>query len=220
MARIEVAEPREASVYDRLVEMIFSGEYEPGSKLTERDLAEQLQLSRVPIRESLGQMVAQGLLLGGGNGESVRMRQYAPDEVSQLYEFRLSLEVGAARAATRRAQAADIQRIKAVCQELERHVGEYGSRSWGKLDHQFHLAVARASHNERTIGMLRVLLTECHYVFYIRPSRQRHQPSTEEAKARMQTVQQEHCQLVEHLVAGAADAAERVLCRHLAMQLT
>lgn len=218
MATAETTRLPEESVYDRLVELVFSGNYEPGSKLTERDLAEQLQVSRIPVRESLGKMVAQGLLLGGGRREGVRIRQYTPDEIRQLYEFRLFLEVGAVRAATEYAQAADIERIEAACEAMGRHVGEYGSQTWAKLDHQFHKALVQASHNKRAITALRSLLTECHYVFYLRPSRQRRQPTAEEATAWMDKVQQEHRLLVEHITAGDADGAERLLRKHIAPQ--
>jgi DNA-binding GntR family transcriptional regulator len=218
MATAEATQLPEESVYDRLVELVFSGSYEPGSKLTERDLAEHLQVSRIPVRESLGKMVAQGLLLGGGRREGVRIRQYTPDEIRQLYEFRLFLEVGAVRAAAKYAQAADIERIEAACDEMTRHVGEYGSQTWAKLDHQFHKALVHASHNKRAITALRALLTECHYVFYLRPSRQRRQPTAEEATAWMDKVQQEHRLLVEHVVAGDADGAEQLLRKHIAPQ--
>ncbi|NLE36809.1 MAG: GntR family transcriptional regulator [Pirellulaceae bacterium] len=202
-------------MYDRLVELVFSGNYEPGANLTERALAEQLEVSRIPVRESLGKMVAQGLLLGGGKREGVRIRQYTPDEVRQLYEFRLFLESGAVRAAAKYAQADDVKRLEETWSEMDHHVGDYGSQTWAKLDHQFHGAVAHASHNKRVIATVRVLLTECHYVFYLRPSRQRRQPSQADAKAWMTIVQQEHRQVIDHIVAGDADGAERVVRQHI-----
>jgi DNA-binding GntR family transcriptional regulator len=214
----DTTELPEESIYDRLVELVFSGDYEPGSKLRERDLAEHLQVSRIPVRESLGKMVAQGLLLGGGRREGVRIRQYTPDEIRQLYEFRLFLEVGAGRAATKYAEGADVERLEATCKEMEQHVGEYGSQTWAKLDHQFHKALVQASHNKRAIATLRVLLTECHYVFYLRPSRQRRVPTAEEATAWMKAVQQEHRTLVDCVVAGDPDGVEQLLRKHIVAQ--
>jgi len=218
MATTDAARPQEESLYDRLVELVFSGGYEPGAKLTERELADELQVSRIPVRESLAKMVAQGLLLGGGKREGVRMRKYMPDEIRQLYEFRQFLEVGAARAATKYAVAADIERLEAIAEEMDKHVGEYGSIAWAKLDQAFHEALVQASHNRRAIQALRSLLTECQYVFYLRPSRQRRQPTAEEATAWMNQVQHEHHLLVEHLAAAEADGVEEVLYRHLVPQ--
>ena len=215
MAIGSAQDSKKEAVYDRLVELVFSGTYEPGANLTERALAEQLEVSRIPVRESLGKMVAQGLLLGGGKREGVRIRQYTPDEVRQLYEFRLFLETGAVRAAAKYAQAADVEQIEATWKEMEQHVGDYGSQAWAKLDHQFHGALAHASHNKRVIATVRLLLTECHYVFYLRPSRQRRQPSATEAKEWMATVQREHRQMIEQIVAGDADGAEQVIRQHI-----
>jgi len=218
MATIETARPERESVYDRLVELVFSGDYAPGSKLTERELADELQVSRIPVRESLAKMVAQGLLLGGGRREGVRLRKYMPDEIRQLYEFRQFLEAGAVRSATKYAKAADLDRLEAICQEMDQHVGEYGSNVWAQLDHAFHEALAQASHNKRAIQMLRLLLTECHYVFYLRPSRQRREPSPEEALAWMQVVQQEHRQLIDHILAREAEEAEDIIRKHIIAQ--
>ncbi|MBN2022206.1 MAG: GntR family transcriptional regulator [Pirellulales bacterium] len=212
---MDATRPEEESVYDRLVELVFSGDYAPGKKLTERELAEELQVSRIPVRESLAKMVAQGLLLGGGRREGVRMRTYMPDEVRQLYEFRQFLEVGVARSATKYATAADVERLGSIAQEMDQHVGKYGSAVWGKLDHAFHEALAQASHNRRAIQALRSLLKECHYAFYLRPSRQRRQPSPDEATAWMEAVQREHRLLIDHILAGDTEGAESVIRRHV-----
>ena len=215
MATIETDSTQEATVYDRLVELVFSGGYEPGSKLTERGLARQLQVSRIPVREALGRMVAQGLLLGGGRREGVRIRRYMPDEIRQLYEFRQFLEVGIVRSATKYARGEDLEQLESIWREMDRHVGEYGSDIWAKLDHAFHEALARAGHNKRAIRMLGLLLTECHFVFYLRPARHRGQPTSDEATEWMKKVQQEHRLLIKHVLAGEAEAAEKVVCKHL-----
>ena len=215
MAIIETFQVEKESVYDRLVELVFSGDYEPGAKLIERQLAEELHVSRIPVRESLAKMVAQGLLLGGEKRKGVRIRKYMPNEVRQLYEFRQFLEVGAARAATKYAQAADIERLEAIWQKAEKHVGDYGSPEWAQLDHEFHDALAQASQNQRVIQMLRLVLTECHYVFYLRPSRQRRKMSALRTTAWMKEVQREHRLLLNCLLASDAEEVEQVVRKHI-----
>ena len=215
MATAQQTQPQEKTVYDRLVELVFSGTYEPGSKLPERDLAEQLKVSRIPVREALGKMVAQGLLLGGGRREGVRLRRYMPDEIRQLYEFRQYLEVGIVGSATKYAKEEDLARLESIWQEMDKHVGEYGSPIWAKCDHAFHETLAQASHNKRAIQMIGLLLTECHFVFYLRPSRQRRQPTPEEATKWMTIVHEEHRALINHILAGEAEQAVKIVQRHL-----
>ena len=110
---------KSGDVYDRLSDLIFSGEYEMGSSLAERNLATRLGVSRIPVREMLVRLVAQGTLEGGGRGEGVRMRRYTADEIRQLYDYRAIIEGGVARSAAMSASQADILRLSIICEEME-----------------------------------------------------------------------------------------------------
>ena len=202
----------DGSIYDRVVQHIFfSGEMAPSSKVVEKRLADQLGVSRIPIRETLGRLAGQGLLVGEQNGQGVRIRQYTAEEVRQLYELRELLEGGAARAAARAATDIDIARLQMICDRTEPvQAKDYGTRKWGDLDHAFHAALADASHNDRIARLLKLLLTECHYVFYNLPSKiHTAKVSTEEAQARLLGVAQDHKTLLAFIKAGDADGAEQ-----------
>jgi len=199
----------QSSTYDRLVKIVFSGQVAPGTKLVERDLAQELGVSRIPVRESLAKMVAQGLLVGGEKWQGARVRTYTSDEIRQLYEYREMLEGGAARSAAQAATTADLERLEMICEQGESEIGSYGSKRWAQLDHHFHVAVAEASHNERFVHSLKLLLTECFYVFYLYPARQgRPSPSKQDAQAHMQSVVEDHRELLNWIHAGDADGAE------------
>lgn len=198
------------NVYDRLIKLVFSGQFAPGDKLVERDLAQELGVSRIPVRESLSKMVAQGLLLGGEKWQGVRMRTYTPEEIHELYDYRELLEGGAARVAATAATETDLARLHAICEQGQAEVGSYGSTRWAQLDHQFHAAVAEASHNQRIIQALTLLLTECHYAFYLYPAhRGRLTLSHDEALVHMQSVVNDHRALVELIRARDAEGAEQ-----------
>jgi DNA-binding GntR family transcriptional regulator len=199
------------SVYDRVVQHIFfSGNITPGSKVVEKKLADELGVSRIPIRESLRQLAGQGLLVSGHNGQGARLRKYTAEDIRQLYELRELLEGGAARAAARAATDTDIARMEMICEQTAAEVGDYGSKKWADLDHAYHNALADASHNERIARSLKQLLTECHYIFYLYPSHYgRPKPSDEEARALMQNVLDDHQTLLRLICAGDADTAER-----------
>src|SRR3972149_3067053 len=143
---MKLSEPEVASsVYDRLREMGFFGGVPPGTRLLEQELAETLGVSRIPVRESLGKMVAQGLLKGGASRQGMRIRDYTPEEVRQLLEYRRMIEGAAARSAAKRATAGDIARMRTICDRAESLIGRYGSRRWAASDHRFHAALAEAS---------------------------------------------------------------------------
>ena len=199
------------TVYDRLIRCLFSGNMAPGSKVVEQDLADALGVSRIPIRESLGKMVGQGLLVGEKGGRGVRMRKYTVEDIRQLYEARGVIEGGAARAASRSATDTDIARLQIICRQTKTEIGNYGSKRWAELDHAYHAALADASHNERLAQLLKLMLTECHFIFYLYPSRSRKPTlSPEDATVHMQEVLEgEHRALLNLIIAGDADAAAR-----------
>jgi DNA-binding GntR family transcriptional regulator len=206
------------SVYDRVVQHIFfSGAVAPGTKVVEKRLADQLGVSRIPIRETLRRLAGQGLLVGDQNGEGgVRVRKYTAEDIRQLYELREMLEGGAARAAARAATDTDVARMEMVCQQMQTEVGDYGSKHWADLDHDFHAALAEASHNERIARALQCLLTECHYLFYLYPSHYgRPKPSPEAVNELMQNVVDQHRSLLHVICSGDAETAELRAREHM-----
>jgi DNA-binding GntR family transcriptional regulator len=203
--------PRPAEVYDRLLEMIFDGRFAPGAKLIEESLAAELGVSRVPVRETLAKLVGQGVLIGGGRGQGVRMRDYSIEDVRQLYEYREVLEGVAAAAAARMATTTDIARLEIIRDQAEGDLARGDWTRWGDLDHHFHVALAEASHNQRVSQQLKLLVSECRYLFFIcpHPSRVAELKTSEQrTEAYMQRIQREHVDLLALIKAGEADQAE------------
>ncbi|MEA1950149.1 MAG: GntR family transcriptional regulator [Planctomycetota bacterium] len=206
----------ESSVYERLLKIVFSEDATPGEKLVERNLASELGVSRIPVRESVREMVAQGLLVGGEKWEGVRTRRYTPDDIRQLSEFREIFDGGAARIAAMNATDMDVAQLEMICTEAESEVGNYGSERWAHLDHRFHEAVADASHNQRLVHFMKFMLAESHYAFYVHPGRMRRSvPSKEEAVEHMQRVVKDHRTLVDMIREKDADGAEKIARAHI-----
>lgn len=86
----------------RIRKLIISGEFAPGSRLRERDLSQALDVSRVPVREALQQLEAEGFV-DASPRRGATVKQITLRDVNELFDVRLSLEVLAARLA---AQAA------------------------------------------------------------------------------------------------------------------
>ncbi|HWL10787.1 MAG TPA: GntR family transcriptional regulator [Planctomicrobium sp.] len=204
-------------IYDQLSRLIFSGDFESGSNLVERDLASRLGVSRVPVRETLTQMVAQGVLEGGKRKrEGVRIRRYSADEIRQLYDYRAIVEGGISRGAAGHASQADILRLTMICDEMETLLEVDDSSRWGALDGKFHEALAEASRNDRFERTLKSLLRECFYVFYILSRRSSRREMTPEAliSHKKQTLK-DHRAITSFVKSGDADAAEKQARLHI-----
>lgn len=134
-----------AEAFDRVVEAITSGAYEPGRKISESELARQLGVSRGPIREAFQRL--EGRLVERIPRIGVRLIKLDRDALRQVFLVREVLEGLAARLA---AEHATPDRLAAMSRVLERDAsaveGE-GRRSYRQRnsDEDYHFAIARAS---------------------------------------------------------------------------
>src|SRR5512141_423330 len=108
--------PLNKVVADSIRERILAGEFEPGERLAEERLSEELGVSRMPVREALRALAAEGIVtIEPRRGASVT--SYTPQQVQELVEVRATLESLNAKLAARRkdpAQIAELQRVLAV----------------------------------------------------------------------------------------------------------
>ena len=104
-------------VCERIRSAILRGELKPGSKLTEQDLAAELEVSRTPIREAIRQLEVERLV-SRTPFVGVTVTQLSPEEVIELLDIREVLEGLVARLATRNMDSVHLQRLKKSLQQL------------------------------------------------------------------------------------------------------
>lgn len=86
-------------IYQRLRFQLRAGAFAPGERLVESNLAQQLTVSRSPVREALSRLTADGLLESHGNGFRVAMP--TAQDMQEIFEMRRLLEPPAARQVAR-----------------------------------------------------------------------------------------------------------------------
>lgn len=101
-AQIEGEESLSQHIYRGIRSKIISGALPQGSRLRERDLAEEFQVSRVPLREAFPQLEADGFIQSSLR-RGVRVTSLTLKDVDELFEARLGIEVYATRLAAARA---------------------------------------------------------------------------------------------------------------------
>jgi DNA-binding GntR family transcriptional regulator len=101
-ADLQRAPPLAEQIYHRLRFQLRAGTIAPGDRLVESTLAQQLAVSRSPVREALSRLVADGLLeSSGGSGFQVVMP--TAEDMAEIFEMRRLLEPPAARQVARAA---------------------------------------------------------------------------------------------------------------------
>ena len=100
------------AVGDALLGLIVTGELRPGARLVERKLADRLGVSRVPVREALRDLEAQGYAVTRPT-RGIQVREYSAAEVDELFEIRAALEAILLRRATGGLPPDAVERLRA-----------------------------------------------------------------------------------------------------------
>ncbi|MEU0894044.1 GntR family transcriptional regulator [Streptomyces massasporeus] len=111
MTKIEPLGAVRERVTADLRQEIIAGSLRPGDRLVERELAERFGVSRVPVREAIRALVAEGFVHFETPRRTV-VRRLTPTDVKELFELREALEVYAAGLAASRATREDLAEVQ------------------------------------------------------------------------------------------------------------
>jgi GntR family transcriptional repressor for pyruvate dehydrogenase complex len=152
-------------VFEQLRDLIFKGRIKPGDQLmNERELAENLTVSRPTVREAINRLVAlrllehrqgQGTFVVSPSAEknSLGVPHDLDVSLADLLEVRLGLECNAVMMAARRATEEDIRDMEKSLRDMETEIGAGGLGS--DADVRFHMAIAYATKNMVQIHIMR-----------------------------------------------------------------
>jgi DNA-binding GntR family transcriptional regulator len=142
--------------YTALLARIQTGQIQAGDFLIESDLAQDLGVSRTPVREAIRRLAAEGLVLTEGRRRAI-VRQFDAAETDELFELRARLESFAAERAATRIDAAQLARLRELDAEMRLCTGTTDPLAvarFADLNDEFHqviLEAARAVHLEAAL---------------------------------------------------------------------
>ncbi len=136
--------------YELLLDAIDRGEFRPGDRLVESELAERFGVSRTPVREALQRLETQGVL--ARDGRSLMVSSLDHDQLGELYVVRAELEGLAARLAAQHAAPEEVR----VLWEMARKDRELVDRpeALARANKRFHRQIHLASHTRYLIQQL------------------------------------------------------------------
>ncbi|MCM0622466.1 GntR family transcriptional regulator [Nocardioides bruguierae] len=143
------------TVYETLRVRLTQGHYPPDASLVPQALSEEFSVSRTPVREALGLLERDGLLVATSRGFALRRR--SDEEVLEIFEVRAILESSAAEAAALRRSPVDLARLRDLVQRARGSADPAEARI---AFNGFHDAVRQAAHNETITGLIRTLTAQ------------------------------------------------------------
>jgi GntR family transcriptional regulator, rspAB operon transcriptional repressor len=191
------------AVYERVREAILEGEIAPGATMSQVALADELGISRTPLREALRMLQSEGLIEAERN-RRVRVAAVSPVDLEELCIMRVALEAEAIRLAVPRMTGEDLARLEGHMAEMAHFAEAKDYRRWNVPHHAFHLGLTSPA-GERFASVLTQLFD--HAERY-RRMHIGHGPSAWATK--------DHRAILDACKSGDRDAAARLLGEHFA----
>ncbi len=196
-------QPTQKDAYSLILEAIDVGDYKPGDRLVESDLADKFGMSRTPIREALQRLETQSLL--ERDGRSLIVASLDHNQMSELYIVRRALEGLAARLAARHATPEEVQLLRDMVTDDDALVNDPAALS--RANRRFHKQIHLASHNRYLVQQLDLV----HRTMALMAT------TSLAAQGRGEIAQSEHDGIIRAIESRDEDAAFQALSDHISI---
>lgn len=191
-------------VFNKLREDILGGRYNEKDELKEAAVAEELGVSRTPVREAFRQLELEGLIHIVPN-KGAYVTGISASDVADIYEIRSLLEGLCAKWATKKISKDAIGEMEETILLSEFHLSKGHFDQLTELDNRFHMQLYEACESK----MLIHLLKDFHQ--YVQKERQKTLSDRERSRAAVA----EHKSIMEAIRDGNAQLAERLADEHI-----
>lgn len=193
---------------EELKQAILSGKLSPGERLSEEKLAASLNVSRVPVREALRRLEAEGYVTFVANNEPIVSKPTVED-LEDYYSIASVLEGLAAKLAVERAQPEEVSRLRELHGLLREAYKKRDLERYFEANSRFHRFIAEIASNERLyrlIDQMRQQILKARILSLHLPQR-------------LDYSMREHDQILDAFLKKNPELAEATVIRHLQSQM-
>ena len=196
--------PLRELVCETIRQAIVDGVFSPGERLMEIQLADEMGVSRTPVREAIRKLELEGFVV-----MIPRRGTYVADisikDINEVYEIRTSLEVLAAGLAAERISDEELETMQRLLVEIGQHIEDGNIEKIVEIDTAFHDVLYKASRNKRLAGIINNLREQ---ITVIRRRSMMY-------PGRLQNTMEEHRILVDSIAAHDVDRAQNSARLHM-----
>jgi DNA-binding GntR family transcriptional regulator len=172
--------PLREVVFNTLRKAILTGELKPGERLMEIHLANQLGVSRTPIREAIRKLELEGLVVMMPR-RGAEVAQITEKSLRDVLEVRRSLDALCAELACDRISEEELEKLKEACEQFQKAAGTDNVAEIAKADVALHDIIVQATRNRRLIQIVNNLSEQMYrYRFEYIKDEERHDNLVEE----------------------------------------
>jgi DNA-binding GntR family transcriptional regulator len=141
-------------VYASIRDAIMTNRIAPGQRLTESALAQQLSVSKTPVREALLRLAYVGLIEAEG-ARGGRVATPSREKIRNAYEVRAGIEAHAAQGAAERISPENLAALMEIAQECLDGAESHDLQAFRSADQRFHLKLAESTENPYLYRLIR-----------------------------------------------------------------
>lgn len=202
---IDSYQPLRETVCEVLRDAIRRGVLEPGERLMEVQLAEELGISRTPVREAIRKLEQEGYVIMMPR-RGTYVSSFSVHDVKEIFEIRSALETLSAELATMRIEPYELDKLRTLLAKIEEHIECKDSMDKiVKTDVEFHGLLYQVSRNERLVAIISNLMEQL----------ARFRTLSMSYPGRLKETLEEHRAMVDAIAAGDVDAARDAAERHM-----
>lgn len=194
-------------VFNTLRQAIIKGELKPGERLLEIQLAEQLGVSRTPVREAIRKLELEGLVVMMPR-RGATVSGITKKHLQDVLEIRWALEDLAMRLACERMTQAQLTALKEQGGILEMKKDSDDAFELSDIDAKFHELIYQATNNPRLIQMLANLREQMY----------RYRLEYMKAKSKREKLLEEHRNIIHAIEMHDAEAGHKAITEHISSQ--
>lgn len=202
--KIDNYQPLRETVCEALRNAIRNGILEPGERLMEVQLAEELGISRTPVREAIRKLEQEGYVIMMPR-RGTYVSSVSVNDIKEIFEIRSALESLSTGLAARRIEPDELEKLRALLTEIEGHIQRKDIDKIVEADIEFHGLLYQVSRNERLVTIISNLKEQL----------ARFRTLSMSYPGRLQETLEEHRAMVEAIAAGDVEAARDAAERHM-----
>ncbi|SHM20176.1 transcriptional regulator, GntR family [Caldanaerovirga acetigignens] len=202
--RLDNYKPLREIVFEVLRQAIISGDLKPGERLMEVQLAEEMGVSRTPVREAIRKLELEGLVVMIPR-KGAYVAGLSLKDAADVFEIRQALEGLAAALAAERITEEEIESLEKILVEINEAAEKEDVDMVIKKDAEFHQILFKATRNDRLVQIINNLKEQI--------DRFRVQSFTN--KARIKSLMEEHKKIVEAITERNVELAKKLAEEHI-----
>ena len=202
--KLDSYKPLREVVYETLREAIRNGALTPGERLMEIQLAEELGVSRTPVREAIRKLELERFVVMLPR-RGTYVANLSLKDINEVFEIRAALDGLAAGLAAERITEEELEQMERLLVEIADCIEQHNNQKIVEADEAFHDILYRASRNERLVGII------CN----LREQFTRFRSVSINYPGRLQNTLEEHRQPVEAIAQRNPEAAQQKAREHI-----